>query len=384
VYPLGETVTVAELSADPHPVLARLRAGEPVSWLPALGGWLVTGYELGQRVMRDARSFTVDDPRFSTAVVVGPSMLSLDGPEHGRHRDPFARDFRPAEIVARFGDFVDREAGRLVEALHPAGRAELRRELAGPLSVAVVAQALGLDRSATGQVLAWYDAIVSSVAGISAGRPPAPAGAEAFDQLRTRIEDTVGRRAPSLLTEVAARLDLPSVVSNAAVLMFGGIETTEGMITNAVLHLLRNPEQAALLAADPDLLPAAVEESLRLEPAAAQVDRYATRDLELGGAQVRRGDLVTVSITGVNRDPSVFAEPDVFDIRRAYANKARRHLAFAHGPHFCLGVELARLETRAALRQLLDQLPGLRLAAPTEPTGLVFRKPEALHVEWDL
>jgi cytochrome P450 len=383
VYPLGEAVTVAELTADPHPVLARLRAAEPVSWLPALGGWLVTGFEPGLRVMRDARSFTVDDPRFSTAVVVGPSMLSLDGPEHGRHRDPFARDFRPAEIVARFGDFVDGEAGRLVEALRPAGRAELRRELAGPLSVAVVAQALGLDQSATGQVLAWYDAIVSSVAGISAGHAPAPAGAAAFDQLRTRIEDTVGRRAPSLLTEVAARLDLPSVVSNAAVLMFGGIETTEGMITNAVLHLLRNPEQAALLAADPELLPAAVEESLRLEPAAAQVDRYATRDLELGGAQVRRGDLVTVSITGVNRDPSVFAEPDVFDIRRDYANKARRHLAFAHGPHFCLGVELARLETRAALRQLLDQLPGLRLAAPAEPTGLVFRKPESLRVEWD-
>ena len=382
MYPVGETVTVAELTADPHPVLARLRAAEPVSWLPSLGGWLVTGYELGQRVMRDSRSFTVDDPRFSTAVVVGPSMLSLDGPEHGRHRDPFARDFRPAEIVARFGDFVDREAARLVEVLRPAGRAELRRGLAGPLSVAVVAQALGLDQSASGQVLAWYDAIVSSVAGISAGHPPAPAGAAAFDQLRTRIEDTVGRRAPSLLTEVAARLDLPAVVSNAAVLMFGGIETTEGMITNAVLHLLRNPEQAALLAADPDLLPAAVEESLRLEPAAAQVDRYATRDLELGGAQVRRGDLVTVSITGVNRDPSVFAEPDVFDIRRDYANRARRHLAFAHGPHFCLGVELARLETRAALRQLLDQLPGLRLWAPAEPTGLVFRKPDALYVEW--
>ncbi|HEX4252523.1 MAG TPA: cytochrome P450 [Pseudonocardia sp.] len=379
MYPLGEAVTVAELTADPHPVLARLRAAEPVSWLPALDGWLVTGYELGLRVMRDARSFTVDDPRFSTAVVVGPSMLSLDGPEHGRHRDPFARDFRPAEIVARFGDFVDREAGRLVGALRPAGRAELRRGLAGPLSVAVVAEALGLDRSATGQVLAWYDAIVSSVAGISAGQPPAPAGTAAFDQLRTRIEDTVGRRAPSLLTQVADRLDLPAVVSNAAVLMFGGIETTEGMITNAVLHLLSHPEQAALLAAEPDLLPAAVEESLRLEPAAATVDRYATRDLELGGAQLRRGDLVTVSITGANRDPSVFARPDVFDIRR---ENSRRHLAFAHGPHFCLGVELARLETRAALRQLLDQLPGLRLVAPAEPTGLVFRKPEAVWVEW--
>jgi cytochrome P450 len=227
--------------------------------------------------------------------------------------------------------------------------------------------------------LAWYDAIVSSVAGISAGHAPAPAGAAAFDQLRTRIEDTVGRRAPSLLTDVAARLDLPSVVSNAAVLMFGGIETTEGMITNAVLHLLGNPAQAALLAAAPELLPAAIEESLRLEPAAAMVDRYATREVELGAATIRRGVLVTVSLTGVNRDPAVFSQPDMFDIRR---ENVRRHLAFAHGPHFCLGIELARLEAAAAVRQLLDQLPEPRLAEPAQPVGLVFRKPEALHVEW--
>jgi len=379
VYPVGAAVTVDQLTVDPHPVLARLRSDEPVSWLPALGGWLVTDYQLGLRVMRDARTFTVDDPKFSTAVVVGPSMLSVDGPEHGRQRDPFARDFRPAEITERFGGFVEEEATRLVAALRPAGRAELRRELAGPLSVAVVARVLGLDRADTADVLAWYDAIVSSVAGISAGRPPADAGASAFGELRTRIEATVCQGAPSLLTDAATRLDLPSVVSNAAVLMFGGIETTEGMITNAVLHLLGNPDQAALLDAAPELLPAAIEESLRLEPAAAMVDRYATRDIEFGAATIRREDLVTVSLTGVNRDPAVFPRPDVFDIRRA---NVRRHLAFAHGPHFCLGIELARLEARAAVRQLLDQLPEPRLAQRAQPLGLVFRKPEALHVEW--
>ena len=379
VYPIGWAVTVAELTADPHPVLARLRASEPVSWLPVLEGWLVTSYELALRVMRDASSFTVDDPRFSTAVVVGPSMLSLDGVEHGRHRNPFARDFRPAEITERYGDFVDREAVRLIEGLRHAGRADLRREFAGPLSVAVVAEVLGLDRSDTGKVLAWYDAIVSSVAGISAGKPPAPAGAIAFDQLRARIEATVSRSAPSLLSDVARQLDLPSVVSNAAVLMFGGIETTEGMITNAALRLLGDPDQAACLDDEPGLLPAAVEESLRLEPAAAIVDRYAARDLEIAGARIRKGDLVTVSITGANRDPAVFPEPDVFDIRR---DNVRRHLAFAHGPHFCLGIELARLEANAALRHLLAQLPGLRLAELAEPRGLVFRKPEALNAVW--
>ncbi|WP_236008534.1 cytochrome P450 family protein [Actinomadura physcomitrii] len=143
-FPAGATATVAELEDDPHPLPARLRAAEPVSWLPALGGWLVTSRDLAQRVMRDAAAFTVDDPRFSTARVVGPSMLSLDGPVHTRHRDPFARPLRPARTGERFTAFVEAEVARLVGGLAPAGRAELRGELAGPLAVAVVAEALGL------------------------------------------------------------------------------------------------------------------------------------------------------------------------------------------------------------------------------------------------
>ena len=158
--------------------------------------------------------------------------------------------------------------------------------------------------------------------------------------------------------------------------MFGGIETTEGMIANALLHLLSSPAQLALVLADPGLVPAAVEESLRLESAAAVVDRYATVGTRLGGAAIQAGDQVTVSITGANRDPAVFADPDVFDVRRANAG---RHLAFAHGPHFCLGAHLARLEAQVAVGTLLARLPRLRLdpGYPSAPRGLVFRKPPA-------
>ena len=102
--------------------------------------------------------------------------------------------------------------------------------------------------------------------------------------------------------------------------------------------------------ADPDLLPNAIEESARLEPAAAVVDRYATTPLRLAGAAIGRGDLVRVSITAANRDPAVFGDPDRFDVRR---ENTRLHLAFAHGPHFCFGAHLARLETQAAIRGLL-------------------------------
>ena len=382
-FPLGAATTLDELARDPHPRLALLRAREPVSWLPELDGWLVTRRDLALSVMRDAATFTVDDPRFSTAQVVGPSMLSLDGDAHARHRDPFAAPFRPRAVHDGFAAFVERETDRLVTALEPTGAAELRRTLAGPLAVAVVTEALGLVGTDADTVLDWYESIVRAVSDITAGQEAGPAGAAAYAQLRGAVEATLADRgARSLLVSAAERLTPSEVASNAAVMMFGGIETTEAMITNALLHLLRNPDQLALVQADVDLLDGAIEESLRLEPGAMVVDRYSTRDTDLGPATIRRGDLVTVSLAGANRDPAVFPDPDRFDVRRA---NARLQLAFAHGPHHCIAAHLARLETRVALRGLLDRLPALRLDPehPATPYGLVFRKPPTLHVLWD-
>jgi len=185
IGPQPAGVTVEALERDPHPTLARLRASEPVSWLPALNGWIVTRHDLADQVLRDPAAFTVDDPRFSTARVVGPSMLSLDGAEHGRHRAPFTRSFRPGDVRSRFASFVFDETQRLLAACD--GRAELRRDLAGPLSVAVVAEALGLPDVDTATMLRWYDAIVSAVSGVSAGRPIPASGRAAFDALSASV-----------------------------------------------------------------------------------------------------------------------------------------------------------------------------------------------------
>jgi cytochrome P450 len=386
----AEAVTLADLETDPHPVLARLRAEAPVCWVPVLGAWLVTGYQLAVDVLRDTRAFTVDDPRFSTAKVVGPSMLSLDGAQHARHRAPFMRPFRAEEIHARLESFTRGEAARLVAAIRPGGAAELRRTVAGPLAAAVMAEALGLGRTDPAAVLGWYDGIVAAVqaeaavqaGGAAAARSTAAAGSAAFAALAASLREVIETGAPgSLLAEVAGPLTETEAISNAAVLLFGGIETTEGMITNAMLHLLSSPGELSAVLADRGLIPAAVEESLRLEPAAAVVDRYATRDIRLGGAGILADDQVTVSITGANRDPAVFGDPDAFDIRRANAG---RHLAFAHGPHFCLGAHLARLEAQIAVEVLLEELPGLHLdpRSPSAPAGLVFRKPARLDVCW--
>ena len=375
-------VTLADLEADPHPALARLRAAAPVVWVPALGAWLVTGYDLAVAVLRDARAFTVDDPRFSTAQVVGPSMLSLDGARHARHRGPFSPAFRRDEVHARLASFTQAEAGRLVAAIEPRGAAELRRAVAGPLAVAVMAETLGLGGVDPARVLGWYDGIVAAVQA-EAAKPGVtdPAGTAAFAELAASLHEVIAG-AGSLLAEVAGPLTEAEVISNAAVLMFGGIETTEGMIANALLHLLSSPAQLGLVLADRGLVPAAIEESLRLEPAAAVVDRYATAAARLAGATIRAGDQVTVSIAGANRDPATFGDPDSFDVRRPNAG---RHLAFAHGPHFCLGAHLAQLEAQVAVDTVLARLPGLRLDPrhPSAPRGLVFRKPPDLRVRWD-
>ena len=158
------------------------------------GGWLVTRRDLALTAMRDSESFTVDDPRFSTGRVVGPSMLTLDGAEHGRHRDPFARPFRLDAVRERFTAVVEAATERLLDRLEPHGRAELRRELAGPLATVVVARALGLRDADTDAVLGWYDAIVDSVTGVAAGRPVTPAGTTAFSALRSSIEPVLDSR----------------------------------------------------------------------------------------------------------------------------------------------------------------------------------------------
>jgi cytochrome P450 len=271
-------------------------------------------------LLRDPDRYTVDDPRFSTARVVGRSMLSTDGPEHERHRAPYAALFR-SDRVRALEPWITAEAHRLVDAFADRGEAELMAEYAFPLSAGVMRHVLELDVPVP-ELLAWYREIVAATVG--------------------EIPEETGRAA-------FARLGQPSDVG---VLLFGGVETTAGMIGNAIWHGLTHGF------ADPERL---LEESLRLEPAAAVVDRY-----EAGG-----GPKVEISLRDANRDPAVFADPETFDPGRP---NLKRHLAFAAGPHVCLGMHLARLEGRVALAVARERLHDLTLARPVQPEGTVFRR----------
>lgn len=420
--------TLAELTGDPPPHLAALRSRGPVHFIDELGGYLVVTHQAAVEVLRDPDTFTVDDPRFSTAQVIGRSMLSTDGDEHNRHRMPFVAPFRPRQVDVRFGRDVGRHVDRLLDRLlepvdhvdnvdqvdhvdhvnrvdrvdyvdhvdhvgqldqvDHAGlrirggrRADLRIAFAAPLAAAVMATALGLDGDDPGvvsELVNWYGDIVASVAGIAEGRAVTVEGAAAMRALVTELDRH--RSTPSVLSAAAAAGELSSdeLHSNAAVILFGGVETTEATILNTIWFHLRSGRTL-----DPDdsaAVGAAVEESLRLEPAAALLDRYTTRQTSIDGVVIPAGALVSVSLTAANRDPAVFEDPDDYRPERP---ALRRHLTFATGPHVCLGMDLARLEAALAVAALLRRLPGVRLAPDCPgPVGLVFRKPQRLPVLW--
>jgi cytochrome P450 len=388
--PSADWVTLDDLERDPHPTLARLREAHPVAWVPALGMWMITSRALALAAMQDFEGLTVDDPRFSTGQVVGPSMLSLDGSEHTRHRTPFVGPFRFSKIDAGFTDavsgFVADLLDRAEQTASTAGTVELRTALAAPLATRTMMLALGLDTAAEATILAWYADIVQAVTEITKGNPLPDSGRAAYVSLAAAIH-TAGTRpdARTLLAEAMGdaitlnetALNDTEVAANAAVLLFGGIETTEGMIANLLHHLLTEPGMLAAVRAEPELLDPCIEESLRLEPAAAVVDRYATRDVSIGGVVIPAGDPVTISLAGANRDPATFAEPDRFHPGR---DSLRQHLTFAAGPHVCLGAHLARLETRLLVHGLVQRFTDIGYVAEASdpPRGLVFRKPNRI------
>jgi cytochrome P450 len=394
-FPLGAAVTLDRLEVDPYPVLAELQRHEPVSWLPALDSWLVTDRALVIGAVRDGESFTVDDPRFTTAAVLGPNLLSMDGPAQTARRAPFVDALRPTAIGRRLGSSVTEQAVGLVADAASAGRIDVGLDLASPLAATTITRLLGLRDVDPTEVLGWYRSIVAAVTVLTAGGT-IPASADvAVAALRDAVGRTMATEPESVpaLASAATGLDADEVAADVGVVLFGAIETTEGMIANLFWHLFSTPGAWPRLREDRSLIAPAIEESLRLEPAAAVVDRYTTKPTTLGSVRLAEREPVTLSLLAANRDPATFKDPDRFDPGRFDPGRASApHLAFAQGPHACLGATLARQEAAAAVKAVLDHdvgakpgagSGGVRLdgAASSGPRGLVFRKPGAVILD---
>jgi len=388
-FPLGAAIEFADLEEHARAgALDRLRAAEPVSWVPALGGWLVTSHALGREVLGRRKDFTVWAEPNLVRASLGVMMLTSDGDEHDRQRLPFDEPFRLRPVRERFEAPVSSRVDALLARLAPEGACELAADFAAPFAVGVAGDILGLSLDDVPKIRGFYDAFAGAMDYDGDPEPQrrADEARAAFDEILLGELARV-RRVPdtSITAAVAnnAELELSDdeIVAQLRVILFGAIETVESMVLNSVLMLLRHPEELGAVKSEPELLPSAIEEALRLIPPVAFIERWTPAPTTLGGVELQRGEFLGVSTLACNRDPEAFPDPLRYDVHR---QNARHQLAFSFGLHYCLGVNLARLQGAIALRALLERLPGLELVDAPDPHGFAFRKPPELHLRWQI
>ncbi|MFD3471589.1 cytochrome P450 [Streptomyces sp. NPDC058682] len=384
--------------ADPFPLYQQLREEGPVRRVVVAGGldaWLVTRYEDGLAALSDARlSSDVRDASDSRILRQLPdterdsmlsNMLRSDPPDHTRLRRLVSKAFtarRVAEMRPRIQAITD----ALLDAVVPAGRADLVADFALPLPVTVISELLGVPVDERHDFQHWTDRMLRRGA-----EPPDPAVVnEAWQHMRAYLTGLVhAKRArpgddqlSGLVTarDAQQRLSEAELIAMVFLLLVAGYITTVNLIGTGIATLLAHPDQLELLRCDPDLLPGAIEEFLRYDgPVSPGIARFAREDVEIAGVAVPRGATVLIGSAVADRDPGRFPDPDRLDITR----KDNAHLAFGHGIHYCLGAPLARLEGQIAIGTVLRRLPGLALAADPDgirrrPGGL--RGPESLPV----
>jgi cytochrome P450 len=386
-FPAGAALEFADLEEQGRAgALDRLRKVEPVSWVPALGGWLVTSYPLGRNVLARTDDFTVWAQPNLVRASLGVMMLTSDPPEHERQRQPFDEPFRMRSVRERFEGRVSARVERLLDEIEPRRSCELVVDFAAPFAVGVAGDILGLSLDDVPKIQGFYEAFAGAMTYDGDPEPQrrADAAREAFSQIllgevarvRDRPDDSI---TSAVANDPATQLTDKAIVAQLRVILFGAIETVESMIVNAVLLLLRHPDELGAVKADPGLVPNAVEEAMRLIPPVAFIERWTAAPTKLGDVELGEGEFVGVSTLAANRDPEVFEAPLRFDVRR---ENARHHLAFSFGVHHCLGFNMARLQGPIAVQAILDRLSGLEIVEAPEPRGFAFRRPPELRLRW--
>ena len=382
---------------DPYPWFAEKRRDEPVwfgtfltsAMLP--GGlepredWMVFRYEDCSRVLRAAGTFSSTGYADTIGLVFGRTMLEMDDPEHRAHRNLVAHAFREQSLARWKPDVIAPVCHELIDRFAPRGRAELVSELTSHFPVRVIARILGLPDEDFGQFHRWANDLFGVATNPERGLRASADLREYFsgvvaDRRRTPRDDVIS---DLVLAEVdGQRLEDEAIYSFLRILLTGGADTTYRASGTTLFLLLTHPDQLAAVRADRSLVPAAVEESLRLEPPAVGIFRTATTDVEVGNVTLPAGASFYVVLASANHDEARWEDGDRFDIFRP----ASGHLTFAQGPHMCLGMHLARMETTILLDAVLDRLPGIRLAPEGQDPhvhGIIFRSPTCVPVNFE-
>ncbi|WP_151769946.1 cytochrome P450 [Streptomyces abyssomicinicus] len=368
-----------EARRDPYPLYARMRREDPVHRSPQ-GIWYLTRYADVEAALGDLR-LSNDRDRMARAYSglggdlkalsrltgrLGRVMTNTDPPDHARLRKLANKAFTARRVEA-LRDGVRRIVDRLVDEAVAAGPAmDLIEAVASPLPMSVVCELFGIPDEDRPRVTSWF----RRFGRLGEDIDKSEAAIEQYEQyLSGLIRQRRWEPGDDLISALVAtqaqddRLTDSELLSTCFVLITAGDETTTHLIGNGMLALLRHPDQLARLRADPGLIRGAVEELARYDTVTQAIVRVVAQDVEIGGRTLAEGELVYLFLGATNRDPERFEDPDRLDLSRP----GNRHLSFGHGPHFCLGGPLAKLQAEVAVGTLVRRLPGLRPADGAAP-----------------
>jgi len=382
---------------DPYPVLAGLREASPFAELD--GAFVVAAKHADcSAVLRHPNASSERDKSLLTPQASRrrnrPSFLSLDPPDHTRLRRLVSKAFTP-RVIARLEPRILAITTELLDAAAQASQFEVVSQLAYPLPVRIISEMLGVPVADHPRFAGWSARLAHSVQpafGLNTleAQARAEAAQAASDEFAEYFRELIARRranpAQDLLSDLiraednGETLTEDELIATCVLLLVAGHETTVGLISNAILALVRHPGQLALLQSSPQLAAAAVEETLRYDAPVQMTGRVVRGRMRVGDVSAPDGALVLLLLAAAGRDPDAFDDPDRFNIKRG----ATSHLAFAAGPHFCLGAPLARLEATIALAEFSRrvQSPDLHAGGLAYKPNLNLRGPERLVLDF--
>lgn len=391
----------AQKVSNPYPLFAEMLAECPVHHGSAAGRFgqqstvdLMAGerqivnvfsYDGVEAVLRDGATFSSSGYAESMGLVMGHTILEMDEPEHGQYRKLIQQAFTRREMERWEHEIVNPVLDHYIDAFADRGRADLAAELMFVFPIHVIAIAMGLPEA---DLPAFYRRAVEITNMAREMERGFAASQWLYGYLEPVVEDRRADPQEDLISLLAhaeldgQRLTNDEIIAFCRLLLPAGAETTYRAASNMMVGLLSNPGQLDAVRDDRSLVAAAVEEALRWEAPLTGISRTATADAVVDGIEIKAGSAVETCLGAANHDPSRWDDPERFDIFR----QTKSHIAFATGPHLCLGIHLARMEMRAVLECVLDRLPGLRLDPDAEPpaiVGLAFRSPATLPVVWD-